>query len=80
MKLKGRFYYSEKQKERKLNSEWMEVTLSGVRLEPKFRNFCRLKNGRVVEYTEMISSKKGIPIFDDAVFLGYGEYDHSERL
>lgn len=82
--MKGRFYYSEKQKATALETaETLSIPFRygamAVR-KPKRRNFCKLKDGRVVEYTEWISKRSGTCNWDDAVFLGYGEYSHSESL
>ncbi len=43
-------------------------------------NFCKLLNGEVVLYTEWRSDGIEIPAIRtlDKVFLGYGEYHHSE--
>lgn len=77
MSAKDRFWYSARQR------EWVDYCngnpIFGSR-RPKRRMFA-LIDGRLLEYTEMSSSPDyDGPDFDDAVFLGYGEYacgDHN---
>lgn len=76
---KGRFWYSARQR------EWLDYCDSHPILgtpRPKYRNYALIDN-RLVEYTEMCSAEHEDydgPNFDDAVFLGHGQYacgDHN---
>lgn len=42
------------------------------------RNFARLDNGEVVEYTHASKTIDHEAAWDDMVFLGEGKYDHTE--
>lgn len=48
-----------------------------------YENFCRLNDGRVVEYVFMSSECRNAYKdlnWDDMVYLGFGEYSHSGRV
>ncbi len=59
--LKGYFWYSEKQK--KAIKDLLGHT-----------NLCKLESGQIVEYTEMTEDKTNTSLWDDKIFLGYGEW------
>lgn len=65
--MEGTFWYSEKQKEAQSQLGWGH------------RNYARLDNGEVVEYTEMSSQCNFKPCgaWDDYKFLGHGVYSHT---
>ncbi len=49
--------------------------------EAEEKTFGELKDGRIVEYTEAIlSGKNPDSRWDDYVFLGEGDYHHSEPI
>ena len=70
--LKGRFYYSKRQRR-------------GLNGKGRHRTFC-LINGEVLEYTEMLDF--GMPreypgdscFYEDAIYLGEGEFSHFKDL
>jgi hypothetical protein len=65
----GKFYYSQKQ------LETIEF------FEPNHRQtYAKLNSGEIVPYTEMVGIKHLHLTcnWDDAVFLGFGIYHHSE--
>lgn len=80
--MKGKFYFSQQKKD-------MYAALPPVQTVPfrhgnslsvylpAKRTFCKLEDGRIVEYTELIEDEK-TSVYPDAVFLGYGEFSHTE--
>jgi len=73
---KMRLYYSEKQKAIGRN---MPLMRSDGTLFYTSDCFGLLNDGRIVEYTEAISGRKGTCNWDDAVFLGWGTWDHNTK-
>ena len=68
MNRKGFFFYSAKQK---------NVIDRGDFSYPHHQNnptFCKLDDGRIVEYTEWCDTDTPFGEWDDYVFLGEGEY------
>ena len=72
MDMQGKFFYSAKQREIIDRSRVIECGHT-------WHNFCKLDSGEVVEYTEW-KHTDNVSNFDDAVFLGEGEYDHREQI
>ena len=72
MDMRGKFFYSAKQREIIDRSRAIECGHT-------WHNFCKPDGGEVVEYTEWKNTDNPSN-FDDAVFLGEGEYDHGEQI
>ena len=66
--LRGKFWFSQKQ------GELIELS------RPRHKNFVKLDNGKVVEYTEWKSGKwiDEPSNWSDAIYLGEGVYSHAE--
>ena len=81
MSISGKFWYSEKQKQAVArNARFMtDSSFSGLRPRPPRELFARLNDGRVVEYTEMMTDDRK-SAFDDAVYLGEGEFSHAGEI
>ena len=63
MKTKHYFWFSKKQ--------WNRTRL-------RYRNFAKI-NGQIVEYTMWTKTKEHNATWDDVIYLGEGEYDHTEK-
>lgn len=81
MEKTGRFYYSEKAAKQPKSPSVIYSPFSRGHELPPVKTFCRLSDGQVVEYTEWVSGG-GEPLsqFDDLVYLGRGEFSHTETL
>ncbi len=71
MDMRGKFFYSAKQRR-------IVDDLRGSQFGHTWHNFCKLDGEGVAEYTEW-KNTDNTSNFDDAVFLGEGEYDHREQ-
>lgn len=67
----GHFYYSEQQ-----DARCREMAERGL---CAYRQNYALIEGEVVRYSEWINSEHGAN-FDDAVYLGFGEYHHGDTI
>ena len=61
-------WYSKKQQQHNIQTNWKER-------KANYKLFAKLETGEIVEYTAL-----GEIGWDDAVFLGKGDYDHSEPM
>jgi hypothetical protein len=74
LNLKGKFYYSEKQKE---GMRHLKIFHQNGSTSFRRERFAKLDSGEVVEYTEWRTDDSK-PTWDDSIYLDTGEYLHSK--
>lgn len=65
--MKGHFWFSEKQLDFMMRKR-------GNKYQRKYAKI----NGQIVEYTMWTDTKEHTAMWNDVVYLGEGEYDHSD--
>ena len=63
----GHFWFSKTQWKRMMNRK----------KDKRVRNYAKI-NGQIVEYTMWTDTKEHTAMWNDVVYLGEGEYDHTD--